>query len=59
MPDTMKNSAERSAAVLAGLSPEDQSRIGKKVASIIDLAMDLAEDLAPILAAQADPDIVA
>lgn len=54
MTDTMKIRAERSAAILAELPPEDQSRIGKKVASIIDLAMDLAEEIAPILAAAAN-----
>lgn len=56
MPENMKLSAQNSAAILAALSPEDQSRIGRKVASIIDLAMDLAEDIAPILAKTMQPD---
>lgn len=50
MSENSKQSAQRSAEVIAGLSPEDQSAIAKNLATLIDVAMDTAEQIAPMLA---------
>ena len=41
--------ARRSAAAISGLSPENQAAIGKYIANLINTAMDLAEQIAPML----------
>ena len=36
-------------AAISGLSPENQAAIGKYIANLINTAMDLAEQIAPML----------
>lgn len=51
MSEPYKQSAQRSANIIAGLSQERQISIGKNLAVLIDIAMDAAEQIAPMLAA--------
>lgn len=50
MSEDSKQSVMRSATVIQGLSPENQSAIAKNLATLIDVAMDAAEQIAPMLA---------
>lgn len=49
MSEVDKQSAQRSANILAGLSPEHQTVIGRNLATLIDIAMDTAEQIASML----------
>ena len=55
MSENSKQSAQRSASVIEGLSPENQSAIAKNLATLIDVAMDAAEQIAPMLAKEECP----
>ena len=57
MTDIAKDAAERIAAAMLGLPEEAQESVGKLLANSINVAMDLAEQIAPILAKamQTDP----
>lgn len=52
MSDMCTQAARRSAAAISGLSQENQAAIGKYIASLINTAMDLAEQIAPMLIQQ-------
>ena len=49
MSEVDKQSAQRCANILEGLSPEHQAAIGRNLAMLIDIAMDTAEQIAPML----------
>lgn len=57
MTDITKDAAQRVAAAMMGLPEEAQESVGKFLANSINVAMDLAEQIAPILAKamQTDP----
>lgn len=55
MSENSKKSVQRSASVIEGLSPENQSAIAKNLATLIDVAMDAAEQIAPMLAKEEHP----
>lgn len=50
MSEKMKQAIQGAVEAISALKPENQSHVAKYAASVMDAAMDMAEQIAPILA---------